>query len=47
MELPVSCVLVISEGRAKLAELPVHAELNIVTYKGKVKRLNFDEGEDF
>ena len=47
MELPRNCVLVISDGRAKVAALPVHAETSIVTYKGKVKRVNFDEGEDF
>lgn len=47
MELPKNCVLVISDGKAKVAELPVHAETSIVTYKGKVKRVNFDEGEDF
>lgn len=47
MELHRNYVLVISDGRAKVAELPVHAEISIVTYKGKVKRVNFDEGEDF
>lgn len=47
MELPESCVLIISEGKVKLAALPSHAETSIVTYKGKVKRVNFDEGEDF
>lgn len=47
MELPENVVLVISEGKAKMAALPSHAETSIVTYKGKVKRVNFDEGEDF
>lgn len=47
MELPESCILVISQGKAKYASLPAHAETSIVTYKGKVKRVNFDEGEDF
>ena len=47
MELPINCVLVISEGKAKMAALPSHANTSIVTYKGKVKRVNFDEGEDF
>lgn len=47
MELPVSCALIISEGKVKLMELPSHAQTSIVTYKGKVKRVNFDEGEDF
>lgn len=47
MELPRSCFLVISDGRSKVAELPLHAKTSIITYKGKVKRVNFDEGEDF
>ncbi|XKF84807.1 XtrA/YqaO family protein [Planococcus rifietoensis] len=47
MELPKQCVLVISDGRAKIAELHPHAETKIFTYKGKVKRVNFEEGEDF
>lgn len=47
MELPSNCVLVISDGKVKNAELPVHAENSIVTYKGKVKRVKFDEEEDF
>ena len=47
MELPINCVLVISEGKAKIAVLPSHANTSIVTYKRKVKRVNFDEGEDF
>lgn len=36
MELPVSCALIISEGKVKLMELPSHAQTSIVTYKGKV-----------
>lgn len=47
MDLQGSVVLVISEGKAKMAKLPYHAQTSIVTYKGKVKRVNFDEGEDF
>ncbi|WP_195913935.1 XtrA/YqaO family protein [Planomicrobium sp. YIM 101495] len=47
MELPINCALIISEGKVKLVELPAHAETSIVTYKGKVKRVNFDEGVDF
>ncbi|TWT04621.1 XtrA/YqaO family protein [Planomicrobium sp. CPCC 101079] len=47
MELPLSCALIISEGKVKLVELPSHAHTSIVTYKGKVKRVNFDEGEEF
>ncbi|MCM3712012.1 XtrA/YqaO family protein [Sporosarcina luteola] len=47
MELPASCVIVLSEGRAKVAELPPHAETTIKTFKGKVTRIKCDKGEDF
>lgn len=47
MELPESCIIVLSEGRAKVAELPQHAETTIKTYKGKVTRVNWNEGEEF
>lgn len=47
MELPVNCVVVISEGKAKVRELPEHGEYRIVTYQGKVKRMRREEGEDF
>ena len=47
MELPKSCILVISQGKEKMVELPPHAETSIVRYQGKVKRVNFDEGEEF
>jgi len=45
--LPKSCVLIISEGRAKLTELPFFAETKIITHAGKVKRVKWDEGEEF
>lgn len=47
MELPINCVVVISEGKAKVRELPEHGEYKIVTYKGKVKRMRKEEGEEF
>lgn len=47
MELPISCVLIISEGNAKLAELPPYAETKIFTHGGKVKRVKWEEGEEF
>ncbi|NBJ68892.1 MULTISPECIES: XtrA/YqaO family protein [Clostridia] len=40
-------VVVVCEGKAKLTELPVHGETKIVTHQGKVKRVKFDEGEEF
>ncbi|MEX3743550.1 XtrA/YqaO family protein [Lysinibacillus xylanilyticus] len=47
MELPENCVIVLSDGIAKFFELPAHAKTKIVTYQGKVKRVEFDEGEEF
>lgn len=40
-------ILVVSEGRAKMTELPAHGETKVVTHQGKVKRIRFDEGEEF
>ncbi|WP_336822960.1 XtrA/YqaO family protein [Sporosarcina sp. USHLN248] len=47
MELPINCVVVISEGKAKVRELPEHGEYKIVTHQGKVKRMRREEGEEF
>lgn len=47
MKLPPTCVIVISDGKAKLSELPAFAETNIVTHGGKVKRIRWNEGEEF
>ena len=44
MELPMNCVVVISEGVAKLRELPEHGEYKIVTHQGKVRRMRREEG---
>ncbi|SDW11818.1 hypothetical protein SAMN05421781_0505 [Marinococcus luteus] len=40
-------VLVVSEGRVRCAPLPAHGETKIVTHQGKVKRVKWDEGEEF
>ncbi|MFA9459105.1 XtrA/YqaO family protein [Halalkalibacter sp. AB-rgal2] len=40
-------VIVVSDGRARLTELPSHGETKLVTHQGKVKRVKFDEGEEF
>jgi NAD kinase len=42
-----SFAVVVCDGKAKVAELPDHGETKIFTYQGKVKRVKFDEGEDF
>ena len=47
MELPMNCVVVISEGKVKLRELPEHCEYKIVTHQGKVRRMRREEGEEF
>lgn len=47
MELPTNCVVVISEGKAKVRELPEFGEYKIVTHQGKVKRMRREEGEEF
>ncbi|MFC2948554.1 XtrA/YqaO family protein [Virgibacillus sediminis] len=47
MEQEENFAIVVCEGKAKLAELPPHGETKIITHQGKVKRVKFDEGEDF
>lgn len=47
IELPVNCVVVISDGKAKIRELPEHGEYRIVTHAGKIKRMRREEGEEF
>lgn len=47
MEHKGSFAVVVCEGKARITELPVHGETKIITYQGKVKRVKFDEGEEF
>ncbi|MGG0718698.1 XtrA/YqaO family protein [Robertmurraya massiliosenegalensis] len=42
-----SFAIVVCDGKARLTELPPHGETKIITHQGKVKRVKFDEGEDF
>ncbi|MFE0506951.1 XtrA/YqaO family protein [Peribacillus butanolivorans] len=42
-----SFAIVVCGGKAKLAQLPEHGETKIVTHQGKIKRVKFDEGEEF
>lgn len=46
-ELSGSCVIVISDGKVKISELPPYADTIIKTYKGIVTCVNWDEGELF
>ncbi len=39
--------IIFSAGKAKLTALPQHGETKIITHQGKVKRVKFDEGEEF
>ena len=40
------CV-VYSDGKAKFTKLPAHGETKVITHQGRVKRVKFDEGEEF
>ena len=42
-----SFAIVVCDGRARMTELPEHGETKIVTLQRKVKRVKFDEGEEF
>ena len=39
--------VIVSNGEAKMTPLPEHGETKIVTSKGKVTRVKWDEGELF
>ncbi|KON88961.1 hypothetical protein AF332_20670 [Sporosarcina globispora] len=47
MEQKESFAIVVCDGRARLTVLPDHGETKIITHQGKVKRVKFDEGEEF
>jgi hypothetical protein len=47
MEQKGSFAIVVCDGKAKITELPPHGETKIITHQGKVKRVKFDEGEEF
>ncbi|EMK2594074.1 hypothetical protein V8U20_000997 [Bacillus cereus] len=40
-------VVIISNGKAKVRELPTYGEYRIITHQGKVKRMRREEGEEF
>ncbi|SET01294.1 hypothetical protein SAMN05421676_102341 [Salinibacillus kushneri] len=40
------CV-VYCNGKARKTYLPDHGETKVITHQGRVKRLKFDEGEEF
>lgn len=39
--------IVVCDGKARITKLPEHGETIIVTHQGKVKRVKWDEGEEF
>lgn len=47
MDVPSTCVIIISDGKVKLCKLPEFAETNIITHNGKVRRIKWNEGEEF
>ena len=47
MEQKGSFFVVVCEGKAKFSELPAYGETRIISHQGKVKRVRYDEGEDF
>lgn len=40
-------LVMISGGCVKKAILPDHGETKVITHQGKLKRVRFDEGEEF
>ncbi|RYM02786.1 hypothetical protein EWH99_10645 [Sporolactobacillus sp. THM7-7] len=39
--------IVVCDGKARMTKLPEFGETIIVTHQGKVKRVKWDEGEEF
>ncbi len=40
-------MIVVSGGKAKAVELPAFGETIVITHQNKVKRLRYEEGEEF
>ncbi|KMY49220.1 XtrA/YqaO family protein [Peribacillus loiseleuriae] len=47
MDVKGSFAIVVCDGKAKFTRLPEHGETKIITHQGKIKRVKFDEGEEF
>lgn len=47
MNIPENCVVIISNGKVKLRELPRFGEYKIATHQGKVTRMRMEIGEGF
>jgi hypothetical protein len=47
LELNKPCMIVISGGKARITDLPIHGETKVITHQGKIKRVKWDEGEEF
>ncbi|MBJ6721271.1 hypothetical protein I2750_13585 [Bacillus sp. PR5] len=40
-------VIIVRDGNIKLTQFPEHGEIKIIKHQRKVKRVRFDEGEEF
>ncbi|RJS60133.1 XtrA/YqaO family protein [Bacillus sp. PK3_68] len=47
MEMKENFVVLVCDGKVKVADLPQHGKTKIITHQEKVKRVKWDEGEDF
>ncbi|MEN1934984.1 XtrA/YqaO family protein [Paenibacillus sp. 102] len=47
LDISKDCVVIISNGKAKVRELPIYGEYRIITHQGRVKRMRREEGEEF
>jgi Phage-like element PBSX protein XtrA len=47
MEYSNSFAIIVCDGKAKVTELPLYGETKIITHQGKIKRIRFEEGEEF
>lgn len=47
LDIKKDCIVIISNGKAKVRELPIYGEYRIITHQGRVKRMKREEGEEF
>ncbi|KQL54943.1 hypothetical protein AN964_16505 [Heyndrickxia shackletonii] len=47
MEQKGSFSIVVCDGKARIGPLLEHGKTKIMTYQGKIKRMKWDEGEEF
>lgn len=40
-------IILVTQDKVRISMLPDHGETKVITHQGKVKRVKWDEGEEF